>query len=112
MLLEALDHAKERSVRRNSARLLGKIGHNDEQTIQVLWQGLVDENYDVRDACAGALARLGRRFPDAVETIEKKLIQAIAEQAFDKPDINGRSGHDYAYNALWLLVVGGEIEGN
>jgi hypothetical protein len=55
--------------------------------------------------------QLGRRFPDASETIETKLVQAIEEPAFDKPDsIFMSSVHDYAYDGWWLLVVGGEIE--
>ena len=75
--------------------------------------GLLDNNYDVRIACAEALAQLGQRFPNEVEAIEKKLIQAIDDPAFDKLDsVVGRSGHDYAYEGLWLLVVGGELKGD
>ena len=41
----------------------------------------------------------------------RQLLQAIQDPEFDKPDsIFKRSGHDYAYDGLWLLVVGGEIE--
>jgi HEAT repeat protein len=112
VLLETIDQATH-WPQLDSAKLLGKIGHNDELTIQALRHGLVDDYSDVRTACAEALAQLGRRFPDASETIEKKLMQAIEDPAFDKPDLNSqRSGHDYAYVGLWLLVVGGEIEGN
>jgi HEAT repeats len=113
MLLAALRLAPDSSVRRDSARLLGKIGHNDEQILQALWQGLVDKDNVVRTACAEALAMLGQRFPDIVEIIEKKFIQAIEDPAFDQPDsLFERSGHDYAYDGLWLLVVGGELEGD
>jgi HEAT repeat protein/energy-coupling factor transporter ATP-binding protein EcfA2 len=111
VLLEAFQRDEGWLARRNSARLLGQIGHNDAQTLQALWQGLVDKDNDVRTACAEALAQLGRRFPDATEKIEREFIQAIEDPAFDKPDSIGRSsGHDYAYNGFWLLVVGGELQ--
>jgi hypothetical protein len=78
-----------------------------------LWLGLLDEYFDVRTACAKALAQLGRRFPNAVEAIERKFIEAIEDPRFDKPDsVINRSGHDYAYGGLWLLVVGGELQGD
>jgi hypothetical protein len=39
-------------------------------------------------------------------------MQALEQPEFDKRDnISERSAHDYAYDGLWLLVVGGEIEG-
>ena len=72
----------------------------------------MDEANYVRTACTEALAQLGRRFPGAAETIERKFLQAIEDPEFDKPDSTRRSGHDYAYNGLWLLVVGGELRGN
>ena len=39
-----------------------------------------------------------------------KQMQAIEQEDFDKQDDAGRSAHDYA-KGIWLLVVGGEIEG-
>ena len=71
--------------------------------IQCCWlQSLIDNS-----------RKVGRHFPDAVGKIERKLVQGIVDPAFDKPDlIIERSGHDYAYDALWLLVVGGGIEGD
>jgi energy-coupling factor transporter ATP-binding protein EcfA2 len=111
VLLETLQRVKDRSVGPKSASLLGQIGQSDEQTLQALWHGLVDEDYNVRSACAQALVQLGRRFPNDSQAIERKLIQAIEDPAFDKPDsMLKRSGHDYAYDGLWLLVVGGELE--
>jgi energy-coupling factor transporter ATP-binding protein EcfA2 len=113
VLLEGLHQDNYRSVRRDSARLLGQIGQSDEQTIQALWHGLLDEENNVRTACTQALAQLGRRFPNAVKVIERKLIEAIEDQEFEKPDsLFGRSGHDYAYDGLWWLVVGGELQGD
>jgi len=111
VLLEALSQAKDISVRRDIARLLGQVGQSDEQTIQALWKGLLDENYELRTACAEGLAQLGQRFSTAAETIEKKFIQAIEDPTFDKPDSDiRRSGREYAYDGLWLLVVGGELQ--
>jgi len=63
----------------------------------------------VRTVCAYALAQLGQGFSSASETIAKELLQAIEDPKFDKFDSTGwRSGHDYAYEGLWLMVVGGK----
>jgi len=111
MLLNTIYTAKSWSIRSASAFLLGQIGQSDEPTVQALWHGLLDTDNDVRTACAQALAQLGQRFPNSAETIERKLVQAIVNPEFDKLDsMSRRSGHDYAYDGLWLLVVGGEIE--
>jgi hypothetical protein len=112
MLIEALLNSTSWSVRQDSARFMGQLGQSDEATVQALWRGLLDEDNDVRTACAQALAQLGRRFATATKAIEMKLFQAIQDPEFDKPDsqYSKRSGHDYAYDGLWLLVVGGEIE--
>jgi len=113
MIIASLEqlHNKHWTVRKNSAEILGKIGRDEEQTIQALWQGLIDEDRSVRGACARALVQLGRRFPDTVEMIANKLVQAIKDPEFDKPDNAVRqSGHEYAFHGLWLLVVGGEIK--
>jgi energy-coupling factor transporter ATP-binding protein EcfA2 len=112
-LAEALQKADDWSVRRDAARMLGQLGAAGESLILALWRGLLDTDNDVRAACAGALARLGRRFPGAAEAIAARLVGAIRDPGFDKPDeIAGRSGHDYAFEGLWLLVSGGEEEGD
>ena len=59
LFLEALQQDEVWSVRRNSAHFLGQIGQNNEQSIQALLHGLLDNNYDVRIACAEALAQSG-----------------------------------------------------
>ena len=111
-LIESLPRTDSWSVRRDAARLLGQIGTVEESLTLALWRGLSDGDDDVRTACAEALALLGRRFPDAAETIAEKLVQAITDPAFDQPDkYQGRTGHDYAFDGLWLLVAGGASEG-
>ena len=113
VLLETLRDAQDSRARNNAVRFLGQFGQSDEQTVQTLWRGLLDEDAHVRTSCARALARLTGRFPDYTETIERKLIQAIIEQEFDKADgIYRRSGHDYAHEGLWLIAVGDEIDGD
>jgi len=111
-LIESLRHADSWSARRDAARLLGENGTAEKPLVVALWRGLLDEDDDVRTACAEALARLGRRFPDAAETIAEQLVQAIKDPAFEGPDkYQGRTGHDYAFDGLWLLVAGGAPEG-
>ena len=107
-LIEALQKAGSWSTRRDAARSLGQIGGGDEQTLSALWHGLQDSDNDVRTACSEALATLGQRFPKHAPAIEKKLAQAISDSAFDKPDsVVKRTGHDYAFDGLWLLIAGG-----
>ena len=113
VLTEALSKAEDEAVRRDAASLLGQIGSIDEVTIEGLLHGLLDDYNEVRTACIQALVRLGKRFPTAVQRIEKKLVQAIVDPEFDKTDgsKDKRSGHEYAYDGLWLLVVNGNAEG-
>jgi HEAT repeat protein len=113
VLVESLRDADSGSVRRDAARLLGRIGHDDEATILGLWCGLRDTYGNVRTACAEALALLGRRFPGAAEGIAQKLAQATADPAFNVPDMfERRTGHDCAFDGLWLLMAGGRPRGN
>src|SRR5207245_837741 len=98
---------------------LGEIAQAEEQGQQALWQGLLDRYGYVREACAQALVRLAQRFPDALASIEGKLVQALADPAFNEldapnPDEPGteRPAYDYAYDALWLIMVAGDQEGN
>ena len=80
-------------------------------SLQALYQGLLDEHHDVRIASVQGLIMLARRFPDVYDTVEKMFIQGIEQKEFDVQDDIKRSAHDYAYEGLWLLIVGGEIEG-
>ena len=110
-LLEGLRQAESQSVRQDSARFLGQMGQADEATLDTLWHCLLDDLGDVRTACAQALAQLGRRFPAIMQSLEARFIEAIQDPKFDKPDkYEGRPAYDYAYDGLWLLVVGGEFE--
>lgn len=109
VLLEDLRHAED-WYRRRSTLLLGQASQNDETIIRRLWDGLRDTNHAVRMACAQALAQLGRRFPNARESIASLLVQAIEAAEFAVPDDINRLAHDYAYDGLWMLLVGGAFE--
>jgi hypothetical protein len=42
------------------------------------------------------------------EPITTALLAAIEDPAFDaRDDYDKRTGHDYAFDGLWMLVVGG-----
>ena len=110
-LLIALNESEESSIRYNAARLLSQIGRADKATLDALWQGLLDSDDDVRTACAQALAHLGRNSPTAQrQRLEARLVRAIQSPQFAKGDDSGRPAYDYVYDALWLLVVGEEVE--
>ncbi len=108
-LQEALHQIEGSKERSRSAYLLGKIGQSDEQTILQLLQGLIIPEFEIRAACSQALVQLGRRFPNTQTMIAKHFIQAIKEQMFEGKDKTKRSGHDHAYEGLWLLIIGGKI---
>jgi len=109
VLLNSLDHPQN-WYRRRSVLLLGQFGQNDQTTIDKLLHGLLDADPTIRTACAQALAQLGWRFPNASEKIAKMLVQAINDPKFDKHDDLELRAHDYAYDALWMLIVGGVFE--
>ncbi len=110
-LLEGLRKAESWSIRRDSARFLGQIAQADEATLDALWDGLLDDDNDVRTACAQALAQLGRRFPTITQSLEARFVEAIQDPKFDERDkFIDRPAYDYAYDGLWLLVVGEELE--
>jgi len=80
--------------------------------IQALLNGLLDDHLLVRTACAKSLAQLGQHFPELLPEIEQRLVQAIEDPAFAKLDtVADRSGHDYAFDGLWLLINGEETTG-
>jgi hypothetical protein len=106
--VELLRNGESWSIRRDAARVIGRFGRDDESTILSLWHGLLDRDNDVRTSCAVALAQLGQRFPQSVVTIEQKLLDAIANPLFVRLDnIDDRTGHDYAFSALWMLYSNG-----
>jgi len=109
-LLQALQNATSWSVRRDAARLLGERAQSDNTIIEILWQKLLDDDNEVRTSCIEALAQIGRRFPETSTFIAEKLIKAIEDPKFDKPDnVQLRSAQEYAFNGLWLMVVSGEV---
>ena len=111
ILLNALNNGNDWSTRQNAARLIGRFGESSTQNIPALYSGLLDDDNDVRTACVRGLVLFARRFPAVYDPIEKLFMQALEQPEFDKSDsISRRSAHDYAYDGLWLLVVGGEIE--
>jgi HEAT repeat protein len=112
-LSEGLQVSRHWYVREGAAVLLGKFDQGDESTIQTLLNGLRDSDGYVRLACAEALVQIGQRFPTQAATIESKLVQAIADPAFESVDttempddnfVTRRPAYDYGYDALWLLV--------
>jgi hypothetical protein len=95
-------------VRGRAAWGLGEVGQGEETVLQALWNGLLDTEHVVRTSCSQALVRLGFRFPERKNTIEKMLVQPIQDPAFDRLSRFRRTGHNYAFDALWQLVVGSE----
>jgi len=110
ILLDALKNSGSWLMRQEAARLIGRLGKENEQHIQALYSGLLDEYNYLRAACMHGLVLFARRFPATYAAIEKLFMQAIEQSEFDKQDNAGRSAHDHAYDKLWLLAVGGEIE--
>jgi HEAT repeat protein len=111
VLFEALSKARSLRVRSDSALLLSNLGHENEGIVNALWSGLRDKRSVVRIACSQGLARIGRRFIHTGERLKNQIVQAITAQDFGEPDEDeGRQFYDFAYDALWLLVVGGNID--
>ena len=109
ILLNGVQHAQYWSVRRECANLLGQIATYDKRVLNILLLGLIDDDNDVRTACARALARLGQRYTEATEEIAETLIQAIQDPKFEKVDeIEDVPGYDYAFDSLWMLIVNEE----
>ena len=106
VLLDGAHLAPSWSTRRDYINLVGKIGKYDQQTVDVLLMGFTDQDNGVRAACAQALARLGQRNPEAVEEIASTLIQTLEDPRFGPVDPYAkRTGYDYAFDALWMLIV-------
>ena len=108
--LTALHNAKSSLARHEAALVIGDIGSGDEATIQSLIFGLLDPIYIVRESCVQALIALRNRFPGTTGLIAKKLVEAVENPKFEKPDSSPakRPAYDYAYDALWSLEIGGE----
>jgi HEAT repeat protein len=105
MLFKALQSAESWPVRRDAALLLGQVGQSTSST--ALLNGLRDKYSLVCTACAQALAELGKRYPKTAEIVENELAQVIEDPEIDRLN---ESFRDNAFNGLWLLVVGDEIE--
>src|SRR5439155_4562987 len=102
----ALRKAKDWAMRRDSANLLTQITQGDEAILDALWHGLLDRNQNVRVACAQALAQWREQFPATIQRFESELAQIAQNTEYDESDNNeNNSVHDYAYDALWLLVI-------
>ncbi len=83
------------------------ISRGEDNTLALLWQGLLDTNREVRQACAQSLAQIDRRQSALRPLIEKKLIEAIDDPGFEVLDkFKMYPAYDTAYERLWLLVTG------
>jgi HEAT repeat protein len=103
--LEGLQRSESWSTRCDCVQLLGEYGIANIALIDVLLQGLLDQDYDICTACGTALACLGKRFPATKAIIEEKLVAAIGDPTFEKRNtLRDRTGQDYAHEALWQVV--------
>ncbi len=93
-------------------RLLGNIGAADEPTMKALLQTMLEQDDKGRES-ALALARLGQRFPEAVERIASTFMHVL-EIPLAQKTVRGRPSSyetaEAAYEGLWLLSMGGEID--
>lgn len=93
-------------------RLLGNIGAADEATMKALVQTMLKQD-NTSKASALALARLGQRFPEAVEHIASTFMHVLEIPLAQKP-VRGRPSSyetaEAAYEGLWLLSMGGEVD--
>ncbi|MEM7535957.1 MAG: HEAT repeat domain-containing protein [Chloroflexota bacterium] len=93
-------------VRCDAARLVGELMTPDVDVLDTLRDGLLDDENGIRTSCSTAFARLGERFPDAVEGIVTLLVTAIDDLIFENVSMwDNRTAQDYAYDGLWQLVV-------
>jgi len=111
-LCKALGNAEIWSIRYDSAVLLGQIDSGSNIAIDALWNGLLDQDNDVRRACTQALIQLGKRHTGITPHIEELFVRAIRDPKFVMPDrITKRAAYDYAYEGLWSLVLNRGVEG-
>jgi HEAT repeat protein len=108
ILIHILDEEENLdSVRVEAADFLGLYDEPTELTVAALKSGLLDVDNDVRSACARALAILGRRFPEAFDSIKALLLAVISDANFEARDrYENRTGNDYAFDGLWMLMAG------
>ncbi|HEU4329112.1 MAG TPA: HEAT repeat domain-containing protein [Roseiflexaceae bacterium] len=106
LAIRGLSDAESCDAREQLAIYLGRRANATPSVIDALLKGLVDNSNYVCRACAAALARLGRRFPDQVTQIEQWLLHTISHPTFaDQDQANTRIHYNYAREALWLLVM-------
>jgi HEAT repeat protein len=111
MLLEGVQHAERWSTRIACVNALSNSDEYDARTANTLLAGFTDDDSDVRFACAQALAGLGQHRPAATEEVAKMLIDALEDPTYDKLDrFDERTGHDYAFDSLWMLITQEEVD--
>ncbi|MGA7730991.1 MAG: HEAT repeat domain-containing protein, partial [Chloroflexia bacterium] len=94
-------------VKARAISFLGETGDGNPLQVGLLMKGLRDEGDQVRQASTLALARIGQRSTERGKNIAEQLAQAINSSEFDMSIRNGtRTGQDYAFSALWMLVAG------
>lgn len=97
---------EEWSTRRDLAQVLSQLHHINDEILAVFWQGLLDQNNEVRNACTQALAQVGKRQSALRSLVEKRLVEVIDDPAYEIRDkAENRPAYDYAYQGLWLLVA-------
>ena len=111
--VEVLSHSTDWIVKMEAASVLGRVGRPDDGAVQALFDGLLDEDNDVREGCARAIAAIAKRSPKHAPAIESRMVAALDDPAFAAVDsIEHRSGNDYAFDALWFCMAGeGVISG-
>jgi hypothetical protein len=111
-LCEAVQKAGESIIRRDAAQLLGRISQGDNVVIDTMWCGLLDKDNEIRGTCTQALAQIGRQNTAIAELVEKRFVEAIYDPRFEQGDQYGyHPAYGRAYEGLWSLMVGSEIEG-
>ena len=81
-----------------------------EFLIESLADRLIDSDNDIRRAAGNALATLSGRHPEWRGHVASLLVAATEDHRFAARDPNEkRTGHDYAYDALWSLT---ELDAN
>lgn len=109
-LREGVSQAAHWALRRDCANSLARVGKYEKQTADTLLTGLIDNDNDVRTTCAEALAILAQRNAESTENIVNQLIEALEDPRFGSVDhYERRTGHDYAFDSLWILVSGEHV---
>ena len=103
---QLVDVATSGTDYRIRAAALGAIARSvpSMMLIDVLLARLVDPDNDVRRAASSGLATFGARHPIWRDSIRQALSDATVSRDYAPQDrYEHRTGHDYAYDGLWLL---------